>query len=119
LSERDVEKAIENDIVNFKEPFQDGITRVGSMVTLKEGQLADGPSNPVWGGTQGKVTGTVVEIKENAYSRPFRVKWSNGKKNDYKEYELELRAWMPFRERNDLQVNIKSMVSKRVKEAVI
>jgi hypothetical protein len=63
--------------------------KVGDRVRLITKKYGDYYTNPIWGGKNGKITGTVI------MARPPRggllnieVKWDNGQKNKYADSDL-------------------------------
>ena len=66
--------------------------KVGNRVKYTSGKYGDDDgntySNPLWGGKQGKVIGTVKTLYNAAFN--VHVKWDTGKTNTYKDSDLEL-----------------------------
>lgn len=63
--------------------------KVGDRVKLVSTSWGDHDGNPVWGGTQGRVGGSVVESR-CCFGFVATVKWDNGCRNSYKAGELAL-----------------------------
>jgi len=71
--------------------------KIGDLVKYTSGQFGSSPHNPLWGGTEGNVKGTIEEIvcdfskwahtddKEYIY-----VQWDNGHSNSYASCDLAL-----------------------------
>jgi hypothetical protein len=68
--------------------------KVGDRVILTSTRHGDYTSNPVWGGTQGCVAGTVTHDHRTSIivQLPIVVKWDNGTENSYRTSELEVHA---------------------------
>ena len=62
--------------------------KVGDRVKLIDDKFGDRPDNPVWGGSQGYVEGTVYEVEKNTKTGIF-VRWDNGSINCYHTEVLE------------------------------
>lgn len=60
---------------------------VGEQVKLVSDQHGDDEFNPLWGGGEGYVVGTVKEIE--IAPMPVIVAWNNGRQNSYFESDLE------------------------------
>ena len=63
--------------------------KVGNRVKLKPRLYSDSSYNPFWGGSSGKVVGTITSIGPDFYYQ-IQLKWDNGEINIYKESDLEL-----------------------------
>ena len=61
-----------------KEKTKDPLN-VGDRVALVSKTYDDSPSNPIWGGDEGKILGTIIEKTGNLCT----VKWDNGRTNWY------------------------------------
>ncbi|MHC1728050.1 MAG: hypothetical protein AB9866_18950 [Syntrophobacteraceae bacterium] len=61
--------------------------KVGDRVKLISERYDDDIYNPLWGGSQGKVTGKVERIRPDGH---IRVEWDNGIGNSYLPEDLEL-----------------------------
>ncbi len=59
----------------------------GDKVKYVSGNFGDATHNPLWGGKNGKIIGTVISINDTPGW--IKVKWSNGERNDYHERDLE------------------------------
>lgn len=59
---------------------------VGDRVKYISGNHGDSAWNPLWGGAQGKMQGTVTEVDSPF---PIRVDWKNGEYNTYNVNDLE------------------------------
>jgi hypothetical protein len=60
--------------------------KVGDRVIYVSGGFGDRTNNPLWGGSQGNIVGTVEELFENW----IRVRFDNSCGNSYYECDLEL-----------------------------
>lgn len=58
--------------------------KVGMRVIYASGHYGDSPSNPLWGGSQGYIVGTI-----DAAGRNIEVMWDNGIRNGYDPKHLE------------------------------
>jgi hypothetical protein len=59
---------------------------VGDKVKYVSGRFGDCAYNPLWGGSCGRVVGTV----SNKHSLHIQVMWNNGKRNSYEKSDLQL-----------------------------
>lgn len=58
--------------------------KVGNKVRYTSNSWEDCNNNPLWGGSQGQVVGTIYEINDW-----IRVNWDNGESNAYRKEDLE------------------------------
>jgi hypothetical protein len=61
--------------------------KIGDKVKYVSGRHGDSEVNPLWGGEQGKIKGTIVLFKDDGW---IDVKWDNGIQNCYVERDLVL-----------------------------
>jgi len=61
--------------------------QIGARVKYVTGNFNDTPSNPLWGGSYGKIKGTLVLATGVL---PLNVEWSNGNNNTYNYEDLEI-----------------------------
>jgi len=59
--------------------------KIGDRIKYTSKVWGDAISNPLWGGSLGKIAGTIVEI-----DGWIRVCWNNGEYNSYDRGDLEL-----------------------------
>jgi hypothetical protein len=64
---------------------------IGDRVIYTSGRHEDFDMNPLWGGNQGNIVGTILDF-ENDYdgARWMRVLWDNREENTYEDEDLEL-----------------------------
>lgn len=63
--------------------------KVGDRVKLTTTKHGDSRANPVYGGVQGKTTGTILSVDHES-QWVHEVKWDNGEHNTYLIGDLEL-----------------------------
>ena len=67
---------------------------IGDRVKYTSGIHGDSILNPLWGGKQGKITGTVRKVFIGCYC--YYVKWDNGCYNHYRDEDIEFVSDDPF-----------------------
>ena len=62
--------------------------KISDKVRLATKRYGDCEEDPLWGGSYGKISGTVYKIEE-VNTHIARVEWTNGNRNSYEEKDLK------------------------------
>lgn len=69
--------------------MKDGFLRIGDKVKYTSSEFLDTPTNPLWGGSYGKIIGTIKKvIKDKSFC--YEVNWENGNNETYRKSDIEL-----------------------------
>jgi hypothetical protein len=60
--------------------------KLGDKVKLTSTRWGDSATNPIWGGSQGHISGII----DNITRRNVEVQWKNGSHNSYYKEDLQL-----------------------------
>lgn len=71
--------------------------KVGVRVKLVSKRWGDGIADPVWGGSQGEVGGTIMDIDFDEPDNRLQVEWDNDCCNSYNHKHLKVLNLLNFK----------------------